>query len=75
MGDLVIPAEDAERIWTWMTKVLVDDYQTFIPLFYHDRRFWARLSAQVYLDADDFEWAGETLKVLCERVARREYGS
>lgn len=71
--DVVIPGEDAERIWLWMTKVLVDDYQTFIPLFYHDGRFWARLSAQVYLDMDDFEWAGETLKVLCERVAGREY--
>lgn len=73
-GDIVIPHEDAQRIWSWMTKVLVDDYQTFIPLFYHDGRFWARMSAQVYLDMDDFDWAGETLKLLCERVARREYG-
>lgn len=71
--DIVIPHDDAQRIWSWMTKVLVDDYQTFIPLFYHGGRFWARLSAQVYLDMDDFDWAGETLKLLCERVARREY--
>lgn len=71
--DIVIPRNDAQRIWSWMTKALVDDYQTFIPLFYHGGRFWARLSAQVYLDMDDFEWAGETLKLLCERVARREY--
>lgn len=72
--DIAIPPEDAQRVWSWMTRVLVDDYQTFIPLFYHDGRFWARLSAQVYLDMDDFEWAGDTLKLLCERVARREYG-
>lgn len=71
--DIAIPPEDAHRVWSWMTKVLVDDYQTFIPLFYHDGRFWARLSAQVYLDMDDFEWAGDTLKLICERVARREY--
>lgn len=71
--DIVIPRDEAQRIWSWMTKALVDDYQTFIPLFYHGGRFWARLSAQVYLDMDDFEWAGETLKLLCERVARREY--
>ncbi|KAG8161361.1 hypothetical protein KVR01_009625 [Diaporthe batatas] len=72
--DIAIPREDAQKAWSWMTKVLVDDYQTFIPLFYHAGRFWARLSAQVYLDMDDFEWAGDTLKLLCERVARREYG-
>lgn len=72
-GEVLIPHEEAERIWEWMTKVLVDDYKTFIPLFYHAGRFWARLSAQVYLDLDDFVWAGKTLKLLCERVARKEY--
>lgn len=72
-GDTVIPHGDAERIWVWMTKVLVDEYKTFIPTYYHDGRFWARLSAQVYLDGDDFVWAGQTLKALCERVAKKEY--
>lgn len=70
---ILIPYKDAQRIWEWMTEVLVDEYQTFIPLFYHAGRFWARLSAQVYLDIDDFEWAGETLKDLSDRVARKEY--
>ncbi|KAF3767347.1 PLP-dependent transferase [Cryphonectria parasitica EP155] len=72
-GETVIPYKDAQRIWAWMTKVLVDDYKTFIPTYYHDGRFWARLSAQVYLDMDDFEWAGKTLKELCGRVAKKEY--
>jgi hercynylcysteine S-oxide lyase len=74
VGDTLIPPGDAQRVWSWMSKVLVEDFQTFIPLFYHDGRFWARLSAQVYLDIDDFEWAGDTLRLLCERVAKREYG-
>lgn len=72
-GDIVIPHSEAERIWEWMTKVLVEEYTTFIPTYYHDGRFWARLSAQVYLDGDDFVWAGKTLKTLCERVAKKEY--
>lgn len=72
-GDTKIPHGEAERIWVWMTKVLVDEYQTFIPTYFHDGRFWARLSAQVYLDGDDFVWAGKTLKTLCERVANKEY--
>ncbi|ROV93218.1 hypothetical protein VMCG_08716 [Cytospora schulzeri] len=72
-GDVVIPHKDAERAWEWMTKVLVDEYKTFLPIFLHDGRFWARLSAQVYLDMDDFQWAGDTLKVLCERVAKKDY--
>lgn len=72
-GDMVIPHKDAERAWEWMTKVLVDEYKTFLPMYLHDGRFWARFSAQVYLDTDDFEWGGDTLKVLCERVARKDY--
>lgn len=72
-GETVIPRRDAERIWEWMTKVLVDEYQTFIPVYYHAGRFWVRLSAQVYLDMDDFDWAGKALRELCERVARKEY--
>lgn len=72
-GETRIPRKDAERIWEWMTKVLVDDYLTFVPVFYHAGRFWARLSAQVYLDMDDFDWASQTLKQLCDRVANAEY--
>lgn len=71
--ETVIPRRDAERVWEWMMKVLDDEYQTFVPVYYHAGRFWVRLSAQVYLDMDDFDWAGKTLKELCERVARKEY--
>lgn len=72
-GETMIPRRDAERIWEWIQKVLVDEYQTFVPVYYHAGRFWARLSAQVYLDMDDFDWAGKTLEELCNRVARKEY--
>lgn len=71
--ETIIPYKDAQRIWEWMTKVLVEEYQTFIPVYYHVGRFWVRLSAQVYLDMDDFEWTGRTLKELSDRVARKEY--
>ncbi|KUI63574.1 hypothetical protein VM1G_10308 [Cytospora mali] len=72
-GDIAVPHEDAQRVWEWMNKVLVDEFNTFLPLFFHSGRFWARLSAQVYLDMDDFQWAGDALKVLCERIAKKDY--
>ncbi|KAI1299579.1 pyridoxal phosphate-dependent transferase [Xylaria venustula] len=58
----------------WMMRKMVDEYKTFIPLITHAGRVWARLSAQVYLDVEDFEWAGRTLLELCERVKRGEAG-
>lgn len=72
-NETLIPYKDAQRIWEWMTKVLVEEYQTFIPVYYHAGRFWTRLSAQVYLDMDDFEWAGTALKELSNRVANKEH--
>lgn len=72
-GETIIHYTDAEKVWEWMNKALLDDYQTSIPTYTHGGRFWARLSAQVYLDINDFEWAGKALKMLCERVAKKEY--
>lgn len=72
-GMYEIPQEEAAKAFNWMYKVLQEDYHTFVPMTFYRRRFWARLSAQVYLEEGDFEWAGKTLKEVCERVARGEY--
>ncbi|KAJ4392798.1 Glycosylphosphatidylinositol (GPI)-anchored cell wall endoglucanase [Neurospora sp. IMI 360204] len=72
-GMYEIPQEEASKAFNWMYKVLQGEYNTFVPIMFYRRRFWVRLSAQVYLEESDFEWAGKTLKELCERVAKGEY--
>ncbi|KAI1266940.1 PLP-dependent transferase [Xylariaceae sp. FL1019] len=52
----------------WMTKYMLKHHNTFIPLYTFHGRAWARVSAQVYLDLDDFEWAGRMLLELCEKA-------
>jgi uncharacterized membrane protein len=59
----------------WMKKVVMDEYRSFIMFFWYAGAWWARLSGQVYLDMADFEWAGEKLGVVCERVERGEWAS
>ncbi|KAI1358192.1 pyridoxal phosphate-dependent transferase [Xylaria arbuscula] len=54
----------------WIMKTLVEEYETFIPLIAHRGRIWARLSAQVYTDMGDFNWAGHQLLELCNRVKK-----
>lgn len=68
-----IPADEAALIGQWMMEALIHEYKTFIVLYIHRDRIWARLSAQVYLDINDFEWAGRTLAELCRRVADGEH--
>ena len=68
-----IPSEDEVIAREWMNRKLISDYRTFVALFRYNDRFWARISAQVYLDIDDFEWAGRVLLELSGRAARGEY--
>lgn len=65
---LPLRPEEATRASNWMEEMMISDYKTFIPLFIHNGLLWARLSAQVYLDIEDFGWAGQVLLELCDRV-------
>ncbi|KAJ5144529.1 Pyridoxal phosphate-dependent transferase major region subdomain 1 [Penicillium atrosanguineum] len=69
-GGLVKNDEGLEvTITEWMQQKMVKQYQTFMPVFSFQGSWWVRLSGQVYLDDSDFEWAGWTLKSLCEKLA------
>jgi selenocysteine lyase/cysteine desulfurase len=70
--DIVLSSEESLDVGQWMLRVLMHEYKTFVALFIHGHRVWVRLSAQVYLDVHDFEWAGNILLEVCKRVARRE---
>ena len=70
-ADVVVRRSQAYAITQWILETLMEDFKTFIALFAIDGRWWARLSAQVYLEVDDFEWAARTLKTMCERVRTR----
>ncbi|KAI5861512.1 pyridoxal phosphate-dependent transferase [Durotheca rogersii] len=70
---LPLSLEEASEASEWMQERMGEDYGTFIPLFVHGGRPWARVSAQVYLDLDDFEWGGRVLLDLCERVKKGEH--
>ncbi|KAK3389857.1 pyridoxal phosphate-dependent transferase [Podospora didyma] len=68
-----VPEDDAFGVTIWLKETLMYDYNTFLPMFIYGGRWWTRISAQVFLDEEDFEWAGNTLKELCERAAKGEY--
>lgn len=60
--------DEAIKIAQWIAKTLVEEYDTFIAIIFYGDAFWVRLSGQVYLTLEDFEWAAETLLALCEGV-------
>ncbi|KAI5359011.1 Putative aminotransferase class V domain, pyridoxal phosphate-dependent transferase, major [Septoria linicola] len=65
----------AVAIAQWMSRVLVEEYNTFLAILIHGGKWWVRLSAQVYLTEQDFEWGGKVLKEVCERAKKGEWKS
>lgn len=57
----------------WVSKTLIDDYNTFFQTMFYNGAWWTRLSAQVYLEMSDFEWGAQTLKKISERVNNGEW--
>jgi selenocysteine lyase/cysteine desulfurase len=71
--DVVVPAEQQDRVMQWVAETLVNEYKTFMSMFVLGGRFWIRISAQIYLDLADYEAAASILKEVCERIGKREY--
>jgi len=70
---LQIKRGDEGLVTNWIQRRLIEEYGTFTAMFMYRGRWWTRLSAQVYLQMEDFEWVCKPLKDLCERAANGEY--
>ncbi|KAJ5771433.1 uncharacterized protein N7511_003484 [Penicillium nucicola] len=55
----------------WMQQTMIERFNTFMPVFPFQGSWWVRLSGQIYLEESDFEWAGWTLKELCEMLLNK----
>ncbi|KAK5193197.1 hypothetical protein LTR99_006747 [Exophiala xenobiotica] len=58
----------ANRINDFLHRAMMDEYNTYIPVIFQGGAFWARFSAQIYLDLDAFAYGAAALKELCIRV-------
>ncbi|KAK4161379.1 putative L-cysteine desulfhydrase [Cladorrhinum sp. PSN259] len=68
-----VKKEDAAAVGQFIVEKLTQEYKTFIPIFVYKGRWLSRLSAQVYLDLEDFDWAGTVLKEIIEMIKKGEY--
>ena len=71
-GAIAMGAEGPLIVVQWGQKATME-YSTFIPWVWHAGAWWARLSAQVYLDISDFERAATVLEAVCRRVQTGEH--
>lgn len=67
-----VSVDEAPHVAQWIVDQTVKEFDTFIPTKVYAGAFWTRISGQIYLEIEDFEWAGRILQTLCERVERGE---
>lgn len=68
-----LDAADGPKVVKWIMDRLMCDFNTWIPGKFYAGAVWVRLSAQIYLEMKDFEWAAMVLQELCERVVKGEW--
>ncbi|CAG8920261.1 unnamed protein product [Penicillium salamii] len=69
----VLSKDEAPNAFAWIQSKLIEEFNTFLPVFQHGPWLWTRLSGQTYLEKSDFEAVGHVLLGLCERVAKKEF--
>ena len=68
-----LEAGEGPIIVKWLMDHAMTDFDTWIPGKFYGEAFWVRLSAQIYLEMKDFEWAGGVLLKLCHRIIKGEW--
>lgn len=72
-GEEEIQEEDVGTVVNYIQSTLVKEFGTFVSCFGYKGRVWARLSGMVYLEEEDWEWCGDVLGRVCERVVKGEW--
>lgn len=65
----------AVKVAQWMAKTILYEHNTFMAVFIHAGAWWVRLSGQIYLTLDDFEYAATVLTAICEGVRQGRWNS
>ncbi|KXX73190.1 L-cysteine desulfhydrase [Madurella mycetomatis] len=73
LEELAIDESCGRKVAKWMQELTPAEYETYLPIKLYDGQFWCRISGQIYLTLDDFEWASRTLLQLCERAKKGEW--
>lgn len=70
---LGVTASEGSKIAKWIQEKTPEEYDTYIPTKFFQGEFWSRVSGQIYLTLEDFEWAAKTLLELCRRAEAGEW--
>lgn len=75
LSELGVTESEGRTVATWIQERMPAEHDTFIPTRFYAGEFWSRVSGQIYLTLNDFEWAAKILLELCGRAKAGEWKS
>jgi hercynylcysteine S-oxide lyase len=63
-----LSVKDEAKIRKWLNVTAVKEFDTYLQIGFYRESIWIRLSGQIYLGLEDFDWVGHCLKELCDRL-------
>jgi hypothetical protein len=72
-GGSDLSRRDIEKVLQWVRLTAVKEFDTYLQIGFHAGFMWVRLSAQVYLGLEDFQWLAPKLKDICSRARKGHY--
>ncbi|KAM0332939.1 hypothetical protein ACHAQA_001595 [Verticillium albo-atrum] len=73
LAEVGVDASSGQTVAKWMQERTPAEYETYLPIKFYAGGFWCRISSQIYLTVEDFEWAAATLLQLCRRAKAGEW--
>ncbi|KAK0624044.1 aminotransferase family protein-like protein [Immersiella caudata] len=64
---------DMDKVIPWFYATITKEFDTYLQTFSYNGSIWTRLSAQVYLGMEDFEWAAQILAIMSNRIRDGEW--
>lgn len=57
----------------FVEEEMINKYHTFVPLFYHNNKFYARFSCQIYNELDDYDYASDVVLKVLKSLFRSDF--
>ncbi|KAL7273798.1 hypothetical protein RUND412_003325 [Rhizina undulata] len=64
---------DVGAVTNYLTRAMVEEFRTFLAVVFYNKSWLVRVSGQIYVDMEDFEFAAGVLEKLVERVREGKY--
>ncbi|GLB41511.1 putative aminotransferase class-V [Lyophyllum shimeji] len=53
-------------------KKLLEEHNIYAAYFYHNHRWWTRVSAQIWVELEDFERLGKVWSTICDEIVKEQ---